>query len=84
MVEVFLGKYTTPVFQPVTVHGPALNGVVLNDGIGPLAELDRPVIVDLESIRNVHLQIVVLHLAANLRGALCLNYPDIPDSSPRR
>ena len=80
VVEVFLGKYTTPVFQPVTVHGPALNGVVLNDGIGPLAELDRPVIVDLESNRNDHLQIVVLHLAANLTGALSLNYPEIPDS----
>lgn len=48
--------------------------------IGPLAELDRPVIVDLESNRNDHLQIVVLHLAANLTGALSLNYPEIPDS----
>ena len=54
MVEVFPGKYTTPVFQPVAVHGPALNSVVLNDGIGPLAELDRPVIVmeDLEAFNK--------------------------------
>ena len=46
-------------FQPLVVHGPALDGVVLDDGIGPLAKLNGTFIVDFEAHGDNHLQAVV-------------------------
>ena len=60
MVEVFFGEYAAAVFQAVAVYGPALDRIVLDDTVGPLAELNRPVVVDFEAYRDDGLQIVVV------------------------
>ena len=39
-------------FQPLYIHCPALNGVVLDDLPRPLAELHRPLVVHLEADCN--------------------------------
>jgi hypothetical protein len=46
------------------IHGPALDGVVLDDLIGPLAELDGALVLDLEANGDDRLQAVVLRLVA--------------------
>ena len=60
MVEIFPGENTAAAFQSVAVYGPALDRIVLDNTVGPLAELDRPVIVDFEAYRDDGLQIVVV------------------------
>ena len=55
VVEVFFREYASAVLQTVTVHGPTLDGVILDNAVSPLAELDGPVIVDLEANCNDHL-----------------------------
>jgi hypothetical protein len=44
------------------IHGPALDGVVLDDLVRPLAELDRALVLNLETHRNDRLQAVMLRL----------------------
>ena len=80
VVEIFLGEYAAAVLQAVSVHGPALDRIVLDYGIGPFAELDCTVVVDSKTHSDDHLQVIVFYLAADLAGALSLNYPKISDS----
>lgn len=80
VVEVLPRQHRAAVFQPLIVHGPALNGVILDDAVRPLAELHSTVIVDLEPNSNNHLQVVVQDVAADLAAALGLNYSEFPNS----
>lgn len=67
----------TAVFQSLVVHDPALDGVVLDDGVGPLAKLDGPFIVDFKAHSDHHLQAVV-HGIVLLSVAGC--YPKFSDN----
>ena len=80
LFEIIIGQSAAAVLQPLVIHDPALDGVVLHDGVGPAAELNSSLIVDLEAYGNDHLEIVVLDISANLAGAFCLNYSEIPNS----
>ena len=62
VVEIFFREYAAALLQAVAVHGPALNCIVLDNGVGPLAELNRPVVVDLEAHSDDGLQIVVVRV----------------------
>lgn len=62
MVEVFFGEYAAAVFQAVAVYGPALDRIVLDDTVGPLAELNCPVVVDFEAHSDDGLQIRVVRV----------------------
>ena len=67
-------------FQPLHIHCPALNGVVLDNLPRPLAELHSTLIVHLEAHGNNHLQIIMRQFPIDLTSALGLNYPEFPDS----
>ena len=71
--EVF-GQYAAAALEAIHIHHPTLDGVVLDDLIGPLAELHRALILDLEANGDDALQAVVIHLALNLPVALGLNH----------
>lgn len=71
-------------FQPLYIHCPALNGVVLDDLPRPLAELHRSLVVHLEADCNNHLQIIVILFTVNLTVALRLNCQVFLDSCLRR
>ena len=53
------------------IHGPALDGVVLDDLVGPFAELDGTLVLDLEAHGDDCLQTVVLRLVALAVGGSC-------------
>ena len=53
-VEVALGEARTAVFKTLFVHGPTLDGKVLDDGVGPFAELDGAGTIDLEADSDNH------------------------------
>ena len=57
-VEIFFREYVAAVLQTVAVHGPVLDRIILDDNVVPLAELNRPVAVDLETHGDDGLQIV--------------------------
>ena len=59
VLEVFIRDRRT-VFEPRHIHHPALDRVLADDLIGPLAERDGLFVVDLEAKRNDNLQIVVI------------------------
>jgi len=73
-LEEFVGQHTAATFQALHIHYPALDGVVLHNLAGPLAELHCPFIFDLEAHRNDGLQAVVINLSLYLPAALGLNY----------
>jgi len=64
----------TAAFEAFHIHGPALDGVVLDDLVGPFAELHRPFILDLEADGDDGLEVVVFNLASDFPTALGLNY----------
>ncbi len=51
------------VFEALHIHGPALDGVLLDDLVGPLAELHGALVLDLEADGDDGLQVVVLDLS---------------------
>lgn len=80
MVEVFFREHRAAVFQPLIIQGSALDGIVLDDTVHPLAELHGAVIIDLEANGDGHLQVVVQDVATDLTAALGLNYSEFPNS----
>ncbi len=52
------------VLEAFGIHRPALDGVVLDNLVGPLAELNRALILDLEANGDDRLQAVMLRLVA--------------------
>lgn len=80
LFEIIIGQSAAAVLQPLVIHDPALDGVVFYNGICPAPKLYCPLVVDLESHSNNHLEIVMLDISANLAGAFCLNYLEIPNS----
>jgi hypothetical protein len=57
-----LVRQRAAVLEALRVHCPALDGVILHDLVGPLAELDGPLVLDLEAHGDDRLQAVVLGL----------------------
>src|SRR5665647_1534527 len=80
LVKVVLLPLARRVFQPLVIHGEALHQVLVQARGGPLAELRTPMAADAETHRDDRVQIVVLHLAADLTCTLLPNYPEFPDS----
>ena len=76
MVEVFFGEYAAAVFQAVAVYGPALDRIVLDDTVGPLAELHRTLIVNLEADGDNHLQVVMIRVVAFPIGSSYSEFPN--------
>ena len=48
------------ILESLVIHDPALNRVILDDLIRPLPELNRPLVVDLESDGDDRLQVIVV------------------------
>ena len=72
-VKVFYCKHRATIFQAFVIHDPAFNSVVFHDTIGPLAELHRSLIINLESDRNNHLKIIMLCITSHLTLINCTN-----------
>ena len=73
-LEEVVGQYAATALQAIHIHHPALNRVVLDDLGGPLAELHRAFVLDLEPNGNDGLQAEVVHHALNLPVSLGLNH----------
>jgi hypothetical protein len=61
------------VLEAFGIHRPALDGVVLDDLVRPLTELDGALVLDFEADRDDRLQAVMLHSALDLTAAFGLN-----------
>lgn len=48
------------ILESLVIHDPALDRVILDDLIRPLPELNRPLVVDLESDGDDRLQVIVV------------------------
>lgn len=48
-LEEIFGQHATATLQAIHIHGPALNRVVLDDLVGPFAELHSAFVFDLEA-----------------------------------
>jgi len=59
--------------EALGIHRPPLDGVVLDDLVGPLAELDGALVLDFEANGDDRLQAVVLRLVA-LPSAAVIKY----------
>ena len=64
-------RQVAAVFEAFHIHGPALDGVVLDDLVGPLAELHGALVLDLEADGDDGLQAVVLDLVVLAIGGSC-------------
>lgn len=73
-LEEIFGQHAAAVLQAIHIHDPALNRVILNDLVGPFAELHRAFVFDLEAHCDDGLQTVVIDLALNIPVALGLNH----------
>ena len=70
-VEELLGEHAAARLQAVNVRHPALDGVVLHDLRGPLAELHRALVLDLEADGDDGLKAVVLDVVGLPVGSSC-------------
>ena len=82
-LKVLVREHMT-LFQALHIHSPALNGMVLDDLSGPLAELHCTLVVYLEANGDDHLEIIVVLTAADLTIPLGLNCQVFLDSCFRR
>ena len=55
-------RQVAPALEAFGIHGPALDGVVLDDLVSPLAKLDGALVLDFEANGDDGLQVVVLGL----------------------
>ena len=72
-LEEFIGKVAA-FLEAFGVHGPTLDGVVLDDLTRPFSELNGTFIFDLEAYGNDGLEVVVVHGALDLSFSFHLNY----------
>ena len=70
-IEELLGEHAAARLQALHVHHPALDGVVLHHLRGPLAELNRALVLDLEADGDDGLQVVVLDVVGLSVGRSC-------------
>ena len=73
LIEVFIGQKRAA-FEPLIVHDPTFDRVLPGDLVDPLAKLDRPFGIDLETNCYDHLEIVVCNVPRNLASPFFLNY----------
>ena len=57
--------------EAFSIYGPALDGVVLDDLVGPFSELDGALVLDLKANGDDRLQSVMLCLVALAVGGSC-------------
>ena len=73
-LEEFIRQNAAATLQALRIHDPPLNRVILDNLVGPLAELYGAFVFNLESHGDDGLQAVVIHLALNFTLALGLNH----------